>query len=374
MLRRCVKRLIQCLHPIIDYLNERYKDWTKPDTDSLITGTVVDATRSKRDLIAENAFLRQQLIVLKRQTPRPALTPQDRGMLVVLASRVRGWKDALLVVKPDTLKKWHRAGFRLYWRRKSKSKPRKPRISPEAIALIQQMAVENRTWGAKRVRDELLKLGHQVSKRTVRKYMQQARRDLPPRQSGQTWATFLKNHASEIWACDFVQTYDLFFRTIFVFFIIELESRRVVYFGVTRSPSDAWVAQQWRNATPFEEGPRFLIRDNDDKFGSHFSLVTGNVDVLKTPVRAPKANAICERFIGSVRRECLDHVFILSERHLQRLVREYVDYFNHIRPHQGIGCIPDPLNTDRIDVSRSDQPVIAIPVLGGLHHDYRRAA
>jgi putative transposase len=374
MLRRCVKRLLQCLHPIIDYLNERYKDWTKPDTDSFITGTVVDATRSKRDLIAENAFLRQQLIVLKRQTPRPALTPQERGLLVLLASRVRGWKDALLVVKPGTLKKWHRAGFRLYWRHKSKGKPRKPRISPEAIVLIQRMAVENRTWGAKRIRDELRKLEHRVNKRTVRKYMQQARRDLPPRQSGQTWATFLQNHASEIWACDFVQTYDLFFRTIFVFFIVELGSRRVVHFGVTRWPSDAWVAQQWRNATPFEEGPRFLIRDNDKKFGAHFACVTDTIDILKTPVCAPKANAVCERFIGSVRRECLDHVFILSERHLQRLMREYVDYFNHIRPHQGIGRIPDPLNADQIDVSRSDQPVIAVPVLGGLHHDYRRAA
>ena len=172
MLRRCVKRLLQCLPPIIDYLNERYKDWTKPDTDSFITGTVVDATRSKRDLIAENAFLRQQLIVLKRQTPRPALTPQERGLLVLLASRVRGWKDALLVVKPGTLKKWHRAGFQLYWRHKSKGKPRKPRISPEAIVLIQRMAVENRTWGAKRIRDELRKLEHRVNKRTVRKYMQ----------------------------------------------------------------------------------------------------------------------------------------------------------------------------------------------------------
>jgi putative transposase len=117
-----------------------------------------------------------------------------------------------------------------------------------------------------------------------------------------------------------------------------------------------------------------LIRDNDDKFGPHFSLVTGNVDVLKTPVRAPKANAICERFIGSVRRECLDHVFILSERHLRRLVREYVDYFNHARPHQGIDRIPDPPDTDRNDASQSDQRVIAVPVLGGLHHDYRRAA
>jgi putative transposase len=347
MLRRCVKLLARGLHPAIHYLNKRYKQWTKPDNESFVVGTVVDATRGKRDLIAENAFLRQQLIVLKRQTPRPSLTPKDRGLLVFLASKVRGWKDALLVVKPDTLKKWHREGFRIYWRRKSKGKTREPRISPEAIALIQQMALENRTWGAKRIRDELRKLGHQMSKRTVRKYMLQARRNGPPRQSGQTWATFLKSHASEIWVCDFVQTYDVFFRTIFVFFIIELGSRRVVHFGVTRSPSDIWVAQQRRNATPFEEGPRFLIRDNDQKFGAHFADVTHHIDILKTPVRAPKANAVCERFIGSVRRECLDHVIILNERHLRRLVHEYVDYFNHARPHQGIDRIPDPSETDR---------------------------
>ncbi len=177
-----------------------------------------------------------------------------------------------------------------------------------------------------------------------------------------------------MWACDFVQTYDLFFRTVFVFFIIELESRRVVHFGVTRSPSDVWVAQQWRNATPFEEGPRFLIRDNDDKFGPHFSRVTGNVEVLKIPVRAPKANTTCERFIGSVRRECLDHVIIFSERHLRRLVREYLDFFNSARLHQGIDRIPDPPDSAEIDEPQPHHSVVSVPVLGGLHHDYRRAA
>jgi putative transposase len=151
----------------------------------------------------------------------------------------------------------------------------------------------------------------------------------------------------------FVQTYDLFFRTVFVFFIIEVESRRVVHFSVTRSPSDARIAQQWRNATPFGEGPRFLIRDNDKKFGAHFSHVSDDIEVLKTPVRAPKANAVCERFIGSVRRECLDYIIILSERHLRRLVREYVNYFTDERPCQGYW----PFGTKK-SVNRQQIPIL----------------
>lgn len=195
MLRRCVELLTRGLRARVHDLNQSYKQSTKPGTASLVTGMVVDVTRRKRDLLAENAFLRQRMIVLKRQTPRPSLRTRDRGLLVALASRVRGWTDALIVVKPDMLKKWHREGFRIDWRRKSKGTHRTPRISPEAIALIGQMALENRTWGAKRIRDERRKLGHRINQRTVRNYMKQARRDWPPRQSGQTWATFLRNHA-----------------------------------------------------------------------------------------------------------------------------------------------------------------------------------
>ncbi len=207
--------------------------------------------------------------------------------------------------------------------------------------------------------------------------MRQARKGLPPRQPGQSWATFLRNHADEIWACDFVQTYDLFFRTIFVFFIIELNSRRVVHDGVTRSPHDFRVAQQVRDATPFDEGPRFLIRDNDTKYGSCFTRVTEGrgIDVLKTPVRAPKANAICERFIESVRRECLAHLLVLNERQLRRVIGEYVTFFNHAHPHQGIGQqIPVPHHRDSCGVPQSNRQVVGLPVLGGLHHDYRWAA
>jgi putative transposase len=171
-------------------------------------------------------------------------------------------------------------------------------------------------------------------------------------------------------ACDFVQTYDVFFRAIFVFVIIELESRKVVHVNVTRSPSDVWVAQQLREATPFGERPQYLIRDNDRKYGDHFANVAAEIEILPTPVRAPRANAYCERFMGSLRRECLDHILILSEKHLRRLVNEYVQYFNEERPHQGIN---QRIPSGREPCSGEGEIVIR-PVLGGLHHAYRRKA
>jgi len=367
--------LIQIVRAVIQHLNDWFKAKTKPNNERLAVGVAFDLTHSKSELMAENALLRQQLIVLKRQVKRPQLTQHDRLRLVFLTSLVQRWKEALIIVKPDTLLKWHRQGFRLFWKQKSKSRTRKPRIDPEALALIQAMAVENRLWGAKRIRDELSKLGHKVSKRTVAKYMRQARKDLPPWKAKQTWATFIKNHAHEMWACDFVQTFDLFFGTIFIFFIVDLSSRCVVYFNVTRAPTDIWAARQLRQSTPQDEHPRFLIRDNDSKYGTAFNWVAACtlIDVLRTPIRAPKANAICERFIGSMRRECLDHILIISERQLYRLVKEYVEYFNHSRPHQGIGSqIPQP----RVEDNRGTQEgqILTVPVLGGLHHDYRRAA
>ena len=303
-------------------VEQHFKRWTKPSGKSLVTGTLIDVSRSRRELIAENALLRQQLIVFKRQIERPQLTQKDRCLLVLLSSSVRGWKEALIVVKPATLLGWHRQGFRLYWKRKSRASDREPRIGQETIDLIKKMATENRLWGARRIQGELLKLGIRLSKRTVQKYMRQARRKQPPHLSSQTWSTFITNHASEIWACDFLQTYDLFFRTIFVFIIIELGSRRIVHAGVTRSPSDTWVAQQLREATPFGEGPRFLIRDNDGKYGVQFEKVAvgSGIKVIRTPFGAPKANAKCERLMGSVRRECLDHILILSERHLGEMI------------------------------------------------------
>ncbi len=261
----------------------------------------------------------------------------------------------------------------LFWKCKSKARASKPKLSPETIALIKDMAAYNRLWGAERIRGELLKLDIQVSKRAIQKYMRQAR---PKRARRQTWKTFLRNHMAEVWACDFLQVTDLFFRPLFAFFIVELQSRKVVHVNVTRSPTDLWVAQQLREATPYGQTPKYLIRDNDRKFGPSCARVatTSGIKVLRTPYRTPRANAICERFLGSVRRECLDHFLIIHEKQLSRLLKDYVLYFNQARPHQGLGQrIPEPTVRSAPFPNQSNK-VCVIPMLGGLHHDYQRAA
>jgi transposase InsO family protein len=235
-------------------------------------------------------------------------------------------------------------------------------------ALIREIATSNPRWGAERIRGELLKLGIRVSKRTIQKYMRAVREG---RSQGQRWSTFLRNDAREIWACDFLQAYDVFFRPIFAFVFIELATRKVMLAATTRSPSQAWVTQQLRNATSFGAAPRFLIRDRDDRFGTAFDVLaraTG-IRIIRTAVRAPDMNAICERFLGSLRRECLDHVLVLDGRHFQRVVAGYVDYYNAARPHQGLRQ-QTPVPADR----PIEGPIITLPVLGGLHHEYRRAA
>ncbi len=319
----------------LQLLQQNFRDWTKPLLTSLMLGTLHDLARSKSELVAENALLRQQLIILKRQLKRPACTRTDRILLVLLARLVRTWKQALFIVQPETLLRWHRQGFRLFWKYKSSATSSKPKVAAETVALIQEMAVQNRLWGAERIRGELLKLGIRVCKRTIQKYIRQVHL---PRPRGQKWATFLHNHAVAIWACDFLQITDLFFRPLFAFFIIELRSRKVIHVGVTRSPTDAWTAQHLREATPYGQTPGYLIRDNDSKFGPCFARVaaTSGIKVLKTPYHAPRANAICERFLLRVRRECLDHVLILHEKQLHRVLHAYVTYFNRARPHQGI--------------------------------------
>lgn len=336
-----------------------------------LAGAVADLFRTHGELRAENALLRQQLMVASRRVKKPKLTTLDRLIVLFAAARSPAWRESLMLVKPETILRWHRQGFRLFWRVKALRGQRRPRLQAETVVLIKKMASENRLWGAERIRGELLKLSIAVSKRTVQKYMRGVR---PTKPSGQSWETFIASHAEAIWSCDFVQTYDRWFRPIFAFFIINVGTREVISVGVTRSPCATWTAQQLKNATPFGEGPKFIIRDRDAKFGAEFDRAAEGVDarVIKTAVRTPDMNAHCERFLRSVRAECLDQVLIVDECHMRRVLVEYVEYFNRARPHQGL---QQRIPCEKLGVAAGHTgDVIANPVLNGLHHDYRRAA
>ena len=373
MLARLLHRVSCTGRAAFQALRRRLVAATKPAIPTLIAGALIDLVRSKPELVAENAFLRQQVVVLMRGVKRPRCTPTD---LVLLTGRVRAWRQALLIGQPDTLLRWHRDLFRCVWRRRSRGTPRarRAKVSDETIALLRAMATANVPWGAERIRGELLKRDIRVAKWTVQQYMRDAR---PPHRAGQPWATFLRNHADGIWACDFLLVTDALFRPIYAFFVIALGTRRVVHVGATRHPTDAWVAQQLCEATPFDERPRYLIRDNDSTFGTACTRVAeaSGSTVLRTAYRAPRQNATCERFLGGVRRECLDHVLVLSEAHLRRVLREYVADFNGARPHQSLQQrLPEAGTARRLLRSDPGRTVRAVPVLGGLHHTYRRAA
>jgi putative transposase len=282
----------------------------------------------------------------------------------------------------ETPLRWHREGFRLFRRWKSRRRRPAHRLDAQTIDLIQRLARENPLWGAERLRGELLKLGVDVAKRTIQKYRRAVRSSTTP---GPSWSTFLKTHVQDIWACDFVPVVTLFFQTIYAFVIIHLGSRRVVHVNATHHPTDAWVAQQLREATPFGDQAKHLICDNDTKFGPAFHAVakTCRLDIIHTPYDAPRTNAVCERFVGSLRRECMDHILVLGDRQLVRVLREYSGYFNQARPHQGLAQqTPESRRLGRANVtprqpsavsSSSLAPgrkLIAMPILNGVHHTY----
>ncbi len=295
---RLLHRLLAAGRAAAQALRRRLLVATRPAAAPLVTGALADLVRTKPELLAENALLRQQLLILRRHVKRPRCTPADRALLVLLVSRLPAWRPALLLVQPDTLLRWHRRLFHWSWRRKSRSTApaHRPPRAPETVALIREMAAANRRWGAERIRGEFLKLDIRVARWTVQKYMRDAR---PPRDAGQSWATFLRNHADDSWACDFLPVTDLLFRPVYAFFVIAPGSRRVVHLGVTPQPTDAWVAQQLREATPFEQRPGHLTRDNDSKYGQAFTRVAEvrGIRVVRTAYRAPKENAACERFL-----------------------------------------------------------------------------
>jgi putative transposase len=336
---------------------------------------ILFATRAA--LLAENLFLRKQLALFReRKARRRRVTTITRAWLVALA-RFFAWRDALIVVKPETFVKWHRSAFRIFWRWKSRRRGR-PKLPANIRDLIREMARDNPSWGEERITDELkLKLGIEVSPRTVRKYMTSNGPDGTSRD--QRWATFVRNHASAIVACDFFVTVTATFRVLYVFVAMEIGSRRIVHCGVTEHPTSEWTTQQFREILADPHPFRFVVHDRDAIFSSEVDLALKDfgVRVVKTPVRAPKANAFCERLVGTIRRECLDYLIPLNECHLRSILREFVRYYNRGRPHSALGPgIPEPIQASvPASGNRHRLPagfrVVKTPILGGLHHDYR---
>jgi putative transposase len=327
-----------------------------------------NAIADRRDLILENAALRQQLAVYQRQGNRPRLTSADRLFWVWLSRAWPRWRSALLFVQPETVIRWHRHAWKRYWTWKSRRPSRgRPRIADEVRDLIIRMAQENPLWGAQRIRGELLGLGYEVSRETVRRYMHEARRR-PPSQS---WRTFLQNHAPDIWACDFFTVPMLSFTTLYVFFFIEHRQRKLMHVNVTAHPTADWIWSQLIQATPWGEQPRLLLRDRDSSFGKDFVARARaiGIETVLSPFRCPQANGIAERMVETFRRQCLDHVIVLNERHLLRLLKEYVEHYNSWRPHRSLELrAPEPRPRPLSPPDRAR--VIARPVLGGLHHEY----
>jgi transposase InsO family protein len=321
--------------------------------------------KSKSRLEAENAALRHQLIVLRRKMPsRVRLTNSDRWFFVQLYRSFPSILRVLTIIRPETLVRWHRVGFRCYWRWRSRSRGGRPQIETDLRALIRQMSIENPLWGAPRIHGELLKLGFEVAQSSVAKYM--VKRGRPPSQG---WRTFLHNHVSDIAAMDLFVVPTISFDLLYALVIIRLDRRDLVWINVTASPTAEWIARQVTEAFPWDNAPQYLIRDRDGIYGT---LVTRRLRAMgirdkPTAPASPWQNGFAERLIGSIRRECVDHLVVLGEAHLRRILRAYARYYNEIRTHRS-------LDKDA-PVSRPVQRTGSISsnaILGGLHHHYVR--
>jgi putative transposase len=330
--------------------------------------TLRHCARSRAALQLELLALRHQLHVLERSRRcRPRLSRADRLLWVWLSRVWHEWRSALVVVKPETVIAWHRRGFRLLWTRKSRRRVGRPTVPADVRALILTMSNANPLWGAPRIHGELLKLGIDVCQATVAKYI--VRRCKPP---SQTWRTFLKNHRTQLAALDFFVVPTVTCRLLFVLVMLAHDRRRVVHVAVTAHPTAAWTAQQLREAFPWDGALRFLIRDRDHAFDhlSETAKAMGIQEVLTAP-DAPWQNSFVKRVIGSIRRECLDHVIVWNERSLRRHLQRYLTYYHEWRTH---------LSLDKdAPVPRAAQPtacgaIVSVPHLGGLHHHYERRA
>ena len=336
------------------------------------------AVRSHAHLAAENLFLRKQLALYVERQVKPRRADDATRIVLVALSRLIDWRRILTVVKPDTLIRWHRKAFALFWRWKSKPQGR-PRLPTDLQRLIAEMAAANRTWGEERIASELLlKLGIRVSPRTVRRYMS---RGAAPRDGAwsQTWTTCVRNHASAVLACDFFVAVTVTFRRFYVFVVLEVGTRRILHWNVTEHPTEDWTAQQFRTVVSGDQPHRWVIHDRDSIYSERVDATVAamGLTILKTPVRAPQANAHCERLIGTIRRECLDWLLPFSERHLRRVLQEWVAHYNRGRPHASLGSgIPDPPSERTIEPSHRHRlpvgnRVASTSILCGLHQEYR---
>ena len=332
--------------------------------------TLRSILRSRVDLQVENLALRHQIGVLQRSVKkRPKLTSMDRLFWVSLSRLWRGWRSTLVLVKPETVVAWHRRGFRWFWTWKVRQgQPGRPLVRREVRDLIRSMCRQNPTWGAPRIHGELLKLGIEIGQTSVTKYMVRCRK--PP---SQTWRTFLENHISQLVSIDFFTVPTIRFQVLYVFLVLAHDRRRILHFNVTRHPTAEWTGQQLRNAFPFDQLPGYLLRDRDAIYGRDFREQVrdmGIEEVLSTP-RSPWQRAYVERVIGSIRRECLDHVIVFDEGSLRRILASYFDYYHRSRTHLSLGKdSPEPRPMQAPDMG----PVVAISQVGGLHHRYERRA
>jgi putative transposase len=335
---------------------------------ALLLAVLRAALRDRAGLVAENLVLRHQLAVVTRPTrKRPRLRARDKALWVLIRRLWRDRRGSLVLVRPETVIGWHRRGWRLFWRWRSRGRGGRPKLDAEARELIATMARENPAWGSERIRGELLKLGIAVSKRSIQRYRGRG----PARPPSQTWRTFLANHAAQIWAADLFTVQSLTFRTLYVLLFITHGRRELVHLNATAHPTAAWVWRQLLEATPWGRRPRYLLRDRDSSYGVELRERARRlgIETLVTPVRAPRANAVAERVIGTLRRECLDHLIVLNERHLRSILAEFVGYYNRERPHRTLG-----LQTPQPAVRAAVGPIRSRVVLGGLHHSYERAA
>jgi len=321
--------------------------------------------KSKLRLEAENAVLRHQLIILRRRLHgRVRLTNHDRWFFIQLYRWFPAILRVLMIMQPETLVRWHRAGFRRYWRWKSRRRGGRPPVETELRALIRRMSIENPLWGAPRIHGELLKLGFEVAQSSVAKYM--VKRRVPPSQG---WRTFLRNHAPDIAAMDLFVVPTIGFDLLYALVIVRLDRRDLVWINVTTNPTAEWVARQITEAFPWDMAPCYMIRDRDRVYGTVVTRRLRAMGIRDKPIApaSPWQNGFAERLIGSIRRECLDHIIVLGEVHLRRILKSYARYYNETRTHLALDK-DAPLSRT---VKRAGR-ILCRPILGGLHHEYVR--